>query len=213
MKNIAEDIVLQTNAEIVNQTGVTKRTYEMIYKGNPPWEINQVQPFLERIEKEDDFRSSVLDIGCGFGTNAKFLATKGYVVTAIDYLDDVIQKAINMNAHPNICYEVQDIFEYDQALTNYTTLIDSATFHGFSDDERKTYVKLMQTHLRPGSHLYIIGFSDRENQNGGPRRLSETMFRQYFQEGFVITDIFYTDYHTNIFDGSINAIMVKVKKI
>lgn len=213
MKNIAEDIVLQTNAEIVNQTGVSKRTYQMIYKGSPPWEINRAQPFLELIEKESDFCSSVLDIGCGYGFNAKFLADKGYKVTAIDYLGEVIQKAKELNSHVNISYEVRDIFQSGHVLMAHDTIVDSATFHGFSDKEREMYVELMRNHLKPNCCFYIIGFSDRENQTGGPRRLSESIFRQYFGEGFLIADIQQVDYLTNLFGGEVDAIMVKIKKI
>lgn len=213
MKNIAEDIVLQTNHKTVENEGVAKRVYEIIYKGTPPWEINKVQPAIIELEKDPDFRSAVLDIGCGHGFNSKYLGENGYKVLAIDYLAEVIARAQKINAHPKVKYRNYDIFNKASLIKNYNTILDSATFHGFSDNQRFQYAMIMSKFLKSNSHIYIIGFSDKEERRGGARRLSEDVFTKYFNTGFSIEYIKYSRYFTNIFDGSINAIITKIKKV
>lgn len=213
MKDIAENIILNTKQDAVEENGVSKKTYQLIYKGSPPWEINSMQPAIAEIQKDKDFLSPVLDVGCGYGANSQYLADKGYQVSAIDYLPEVIQMAKEKNFHPNLIFNEIDIFEMKESLSIYSTILDSATFHGFSNSERKKYADLLRTYARKGAHIYIIGFSDKEIRPGGPRRLSKVIFEKCFCDGFIIKMIADIDYITNFFNGKIKAIYAKIMKV
>ena len=59
------------------------------WKGNEPTEI-VIRSFKEGIIKLGD---KLLDVGCGFGRNANWLAGKGFIVTAVNISDEEIKEA------------------------------------------------------------------------------------------------------------------------
>jgi SAM-dependent methyltransferase len=62
--------------------------------GNAPWDSGQSSRELERILGEKWFAPSrMLEIGCGTGTNAIFLAQRGFDVTAVDVAPLALDKA------------------------------------------------------------------------------------------------------------------------
>lgn len=213
MTDIAEYLVSRSNSEEVEKKGVERKVYELLYKGKPPWEIGKPQPAVIDLEQEKNFISPILDVGCGGGANAKYLAERGYQVYAIDYIESVISKANIQNPHSNITFAYKNVFDLENDIKEYQTILDSATFHGFSDKQRKTYADTLRKYMKIGAYIFILGFSEKEIKKGGPRRLSAEIFKNYFKNGFEIEFIKDIEYLTTIFDGSVKGIVAKIKRI
>lgn len=213
MFKFSEFLVEQSDKAKVEGKGVSKKAYSFLYQGIPPWQIHTHQPFLDELIKEDDFNGPVLDVGCGTGENALFLAENGYIVKAVDYLDEVIAKAKTLNSHAYIQYQAGDIFDLPHDYFDVYTVFDSATFHGFCDESRARYAKLLKEKLRKGAVIYIIGFSIAETIPGGPRRLSESVIGEHFTDGFVIKEIRESRYVTNHIEGGARALLAKIKVV
>lgn len=213
MKCIAENLVTKANQDILKQEGVSRDTYKLIYRGTPPWEIGVPQPVIEEIVESNDFLGPILDVGCGYGENAKFLALKGYEICGIDFLEEVITVARGNISHQNLCFEVGDALKLNEKISKYNTVIDSATFHGFSDIQREIYAKQLYDHMNQDSILYIIGISTKELRVGGPRRLSLNVVKKYFDEGWYILCAKDIQYLAHAFPGGASGIMVKLRRV
>ena len=49
--------------------------FEWAYRnGVPPWDIGRAQPAIVRLAEEGLFAGDVIDVGCGTGENALYLA-------------------------------------------------------------------------------------------------------------------------------------------
>ena len=59
----------------------------------PPWDIGRPQQEFVRLEEAGEIQGSVLDIGCGTGENALYLAGLGHDVWGIDSAPLAIEKA------------------------------------------------------------------------------------------------------------------------
>ena len=68
--------------------------YDLLYKDkNYEKEIDYIDTLIKKNVKGDNLK--ILDIGCGTGIHAKYLASKGYHVTGIDISEEMIQIAKN----------------------------------------------------------------------------------------------------------------------
>jgi len=58
--------------------------FEKAYHGTPPWDIGRPQREFVRLEEAGKISGDVLDVGCGTGENALFLAGCGHAVWGVD---------------------------------------------------------------------------------------------------------------------------------
>jgi len=87
----------------------SKEELEQMYKENKiPWDYGK--PYKQLIEFcNQNTTCRALDVGCGTGTDAIFLAQKGFNVSAIDISEEAIKiaKAKAQKAAVNIDFKLQ----------------------------------------------------------------------------------------------------------
>src|SRR5665213_2039764 len=54
-----------------------RQLFEQMYQGQAPWDIGRAQPSIVKLEAAGQIPGSVLDVGCGTGDNALYLASQG----------------------------------------------------------------------------------------------------------------------------------------
>jgi SAM-dependent methyltransferase len=165
-----------------------------------PWEIGGPQPALTRIEAAGGFRGEVLDLGCGLGENARFLAERGHQVTAVDTSPNAIGRAAELAAALGLAvrFIVSDAITLDglDAAARFDTVIDSALYHGLDPEQRRRYLATLHRVAKPGAVLHVICFSDLvPKEIASPNRCSEEELRATFAgAGWSITGLEQTGY-------------------
>jgi SAM-dependent methyltransferase len=156
-------------------TGVPADFFDAAYEGAPPWEIGRPQDDIVRLFERGGFKGEVLDIGCGTGHNALFLASQGVKVHGVDRVPAAIEKAQTQATATGstATFEVVDVLNWEKPGKKYDTVLDCGLFHVFSDEDRVRYVKLLGKLVKSGGTLHILCFSDQEPGTDGPRRIGE----------------------------------------
>jgi 2-polyprenyl-3-methyl-5-hydroxy-6-metoxy-1,4-benzoquinol methylase len=67
--------------------------FDSFYEGAPPWDIYRPQKEFVQLEEAGEIVGLVLDIGCGTGENALFLASQGHTISGIDCSPIAIKSA------------------------------------------------------------------------------------------------------------------------
>ncbi|MBS4728653.1 class I SAM-dependent methyltransferase [Mycobacterium sp. SM1] len=104
-----------------------------------------------------------LDLGCGAGRNALYLARNGWDVVGIDILGQAVKKgrakAIGHAAKARFLQgDVTRLSELNLG-GGYTLIIDSGCFYGLSAAQRDTYAAGVTQVAAPGALLLMAGFS------------------------------------------------------
>jgi SAM-dependent methyltransferase len=166
--------------------------FESAYRnGPPPWDIGRPQPALVRLAEDGLITGEVLDVGCGTGENALYLASLGLTVTGVDAAPTAIAQAEAKAAARagSARFLVADALELETLGHPFDTVIDCGLFHTFTDDDRERFARSLHRAVRPGGRYVLLCFSDQQAGDLGPRRVSQSEIRATFAAGWRIESI------------------------
>ena len=107
----------------------------------------------------------VLDLGCGPGRNALFLASRGFEVDAVDLSPAAVawakDRAHEVEVEADVRFLCGDAFQLaGTELTGpYDLVVDSGCFHHLPPHRRVSYLALLDRVLAPGGHLALTCFA------------------------------------------------------
>ena len=105
----------------------------------------------------------VLDLGCGPGRNALYLASRGFEVDAVDLSPAALAWAGDraQAAGVDVRFVCGDVFRLGAAgLTGpYDLVVDSGCLHHLPPHRRVSYLDLLDRVLAPGGHLALTCFA------------------------------------------------------
>jgi SAM-dependent methyltransferase len=186
------------------------------YEGTPPWDTGRPQPCFVRLQAAGLVRSPVLDVGCGSGENALFLAQRGHQVLGVDLVPLAIEKAREKARQRGVELELEvaDALALDRLGRTFATVIDSAVFHVFSDPQRAQYVESLARVLAPGGRYFMLVFSEHEPADwGGPRRIRPSEIEAAFGNGWRIQSIDEERLDTNIHEHGGRAFIATIERV
>jgi 2-polyprenyl-3-methyl-5-hydroxy-6-metoxy-1,4-benzoquinol methylase/8-oxo-dGTP pyrophosphatase MutT (NUDIX family) len=103
-------------------------------------------------------RPTALEVGCGTGPGACFLAERGFQVDAIDLIPMAIEMARELAQERNldIHYDVQDICELPHRGKHYDVIVDSFCLQCIvTDADRQSVFSSVRTRLKPSGYYLI----------------------------------------------------------
>lgn len=115
--------------------------------------FKQVVTFFEALDRPH----TVLDIGCGQGRDALFIARLGHTVTGVDLSPAGIKQldAAAKSENLPITGVVADIESY-QPEGQFDILLIDRTLHMLTDDSQEEVLKKLLTALKPSGYLLLI---------------------------------------------------------
>ena len=181
-------MIMPTSTSVVHQS-IDRATFENLYAGPAPWDIGKPQPAFTAVA--DRVTGPVLDAGCGTGEHALFLAARGHRVVGIDFVDEAIRRARAKAAERGLAVEflVKDATTLGDWGERFASVIDSGLFHGFSDEDRRRYVRGLAQVTEPGGRLFLACCSDEEPGTEGPRRVSRQELYAAFTDGWEVESV------------------------
>lgn len=118
---------------------------------------------------------TALDVGCGEGADAVWLAQRGWAVTAVDISDVALgrARAHAASAGAVVSFERADLVATPPAASSYD-LVSAQFFHLPDPPRAKAYLGL-GTAVAPGGHLLVVGHHPSEHiGKDHPERLFTT---------------------------------------
>lgn len=141
--------------------------------GNTPWDTQITPPEVQAFWRSDRLSPSglALDIGCGPGTNVRFLAERGLTAVGFDIALHPLQTgrrriAERAAAISERAWLVQaDVTHLPLTGAGAAYVMDVGCFHGVPPEMRPGYVAGVVDNLRTGGYLQMYAF-DRTPQMG-----------------------------------------------
>lgn len=182
--------------------------FDAVYRGEPlvdgvttdrpPWDIEQAQPAVQELESAGRLFGEVLDIGCGLGDNAIFLAGQGHRVTALDGSPTAISKAEQRARVQGVevDFGVADATELLGYDGRFDSVLDSALYHCLDEEQRLRYAAALHRATKPEALLNVLCFCD-DSPTPIPDAMTvpeENVRSTLAATGWIITDLRRTTY-------------------
>lgn len=157
---------------------MTRPDWDSRYRsGDTPWDTGEPsQHLVDFVSTRCPTTGHALEVGCGTGTNALWLAAHGFSVLGVDISPIALDQARAKVAGSSLqCrFETQNFLVNAPADGPFDFVFDLGCFHVFvSLDERRCFAEQVRSVLRPGGRwLSLIGSTEGPARNEGPPRRS-----------------------------------------
>ncbi|HTT44575.1 MAG TPA: class I SAM-dependent methyltransferase [Thermoplasmata archaeon] len=132
--------------------------------------------------------SSVLDVGCGAGSNLLYLARAGYEAHGVDLSPGAVaaSRARALDDHVSIAVHEGDALDLPYADGSFDALVDIGCFHTIPIHRRPAYVRETHRVLRPDGR-FVLSWVAREHTapRGPPHRPSLGEVTSLFESRFL----------------------------
>ena len=167
-----EDLLHLLDSLLRDETDFWEGFYEDREKG-VPFFVDAPDESLVRWLPHFPKDGRVLELGCGPGRNAIYLARQGFDVTAVDLSSEALSWARERMEERGVSvdFRQQSIFELsDLETASFDLIYDAGCLHHIPPHRRPSYLHLLDELLKPKGHIGLVcfkpeggsGLSDRE---------------------------------------------------
>jgi cyclopropane fatty-acyl-phospholipid synthase-like methyltransferase len=192
--------------------------FDNAYEGTPTWDIGRPQGAVVRLVEAGRIDGSVLDVGCGTGENALFLAGLGHEAVGIDLARAAIVKAraTAVERGIGVTFLVRDALELagPPGLGHtFDSALDVGLFHTLQPADRPRYAASLRAVVHPGGRCFLLCWSDRNPFGYGPERVTRRQIRASFRAGWSVEAIGEEDLETRLPAGRVHAWLARLRRV
>ncbi len=180
----------------------TIERWDRAYRGGarPGWDVGRPSSELvEAVDKGVLKPCRALELGCGAGTNAVFLAGRGFDVTAIDIAPTALAIAEQraQKEGVQVRWLLADVLSPPR-LEPFELIYDRGCYHGVRRQNAAGYVAALERLSKPGTRVLILaGNANEPPPHSGPPRVKEEEIRADFSKAFAIDALRETRFDTS----------------
>lgn len=147
--------------------------------GDNPWDTGRPSPELMRVVAEAKIMPCrAIELGCGTGINAIWLAQQGFDVTAIDISPTAIQIARDLASKVAVRFIVGDVLDPPANLGEpFPFFFDRGCYHAVRRVDVDRYLATLDRITAPDTVGLILAGNAREKHEPGPPVVSEEEIR------------------------------------
>jgi SAM-dependent methyltransferase len=111
-----------------------------------------------------------LDLGCGTGADAIYLAKRGFEMTAVDSSLTALERA-RVRAERDdavLRFVPADAFEFGHTAGQFDLVYDIGLYHYIRQTDLEPFLDLLWRVTRPGSHYFTVAARKEEASHDGP---------------------------------------------
>lgn len=157
---------------------------ERYVEGNTPWDVGVADSQLQRIIAEYEIAPCrMLELGCGTGTNAVYLAQQGFGVTAFDLSPLAVEKATSRAGEANVKVNlfVGDVCALPDLGEPFDFVFDRGVYHCVRRQNVEPFVQTVAALTAPGAYYLTLAGNANEPappEEGPPRVRAEEICRE-----------------------------------
>jgi SAM-dependent methyltransferase len=173
----------------------TKRNWDERYEsGNTPWDTGRPDSNLVRLVGEHPIEACrTLEVGCGTGSNAVWLAGRGFDVTATELSNRAIEMASERAREAGVSCRIHavDLLSTDVPGGPFAFAFDRGCFHSYREHaEREHFARRLAGHLAAGGlWLSLCGRPEDAPPEPGPPRVHASAIVDAVESSFEVVSL------------------------
>jgi SAM-dependent methyltransferase len=167
--------------------------WALLYRlGITPWNREAVPTRVIEVVDERSSTGRALDLGCGTGRDAVYLAERGWDVTGIDGVQQAIEAARDRSrsAGVDVNWILGDVTQLEMLGVSqaFDFVLDRGCFHGLSDAGRERCAQGVTRLTGPGARLLMFAFQPR-TFGLGPRGITAEEVQAHFGPSWDVVSV------------------------
>jgi 2-polyprenyl-3-methyl-5-hydroxy-6-metoxy-1,4-benzoquinol methylase len=160
---------------------IQRSVFARLYRRAPsveslPWHREQPPALLERAVAQRTTGGRALDLGCGEGVYAVYLAQQGFSVVGVDFVPAALAAAETRAERAGVEVDLRegDVVDYE-APAAFDVVLDSGCLHHLPREKVGAYRARLDEWLAPGGDYVLVHFAHRPRAlwiPKGPRHMT-----------------------------------------
>lgn len=179
---------------MLEEKSTFERFVERYAEGTVPWDDAQPPPEIVELAQRLPTGRAV-DLGCGFGRTAIYLAGLGWEVDGVDFVPQAIEearrRALAAGVSDRARFTIASAADIPFLKPPYDLAVDVGCMHSFGEDDLLSYRNELRRLLPTGAtYVLFAHLRDAEDPPGdGPRGIPEESILALLESDFVLERI------------------------